>query len=242
MDSSARHRRSQPLPRQRPPIQVADTVAETVSATSGRNETDSAPVRVRYRARPNSFSAAYRTSASHLLRLTDIAAGKPIGSGAHASATTNWRGRFPPFLTPPNASRYATISTDALTFAHDTRARAGLPDRPKLAPAARTLGTARRPTHAHEPRNNSWHARLRRADAAVASRPPPARLHHRHDRHRQDGTPPQHDARRPPLRRRLLLSRSAWRREPAHCEPRSEGARQGRDLPRPVRRDPHLRL
>ena len=30
-----------------------------------------------------------------------------------------------------------------------------------------------------------------------ASRPPPARLPHRHDRHRQDRTAPQHDARRP---------------------------------------------
>ena len=79
--------------------QVAYQVAETVSATSGRKQTDSAPVRVRYRARPNSFSSAYRTSASHLLRLTDVAAGKPIGSGALTSATTNWRGRFQPFLT-----------------------------------------------------------------------------------------------------------------------------------------------
>ena len=46
-------------------------MGETVSPTSRLQNTDSAPVRVRYRARPNSFSSAYRTSASHLLGLKD---------------------------------------------------------------------------------------------------------------------------------------------------------------------------
>ena len=41
---------------------------------------------------------------AHLLRLSDVAAGKPIGSGALPSATTNWRGRFQPFLTLPDSS------------------------------------------------------------------------------------------------------------------------------------------
>src|ERR1700677_2115563 len=52
---------------------VAYQVAETVSATWRSQHTDSAPVRVTLRARPNSFSSAYRTSASHALRLSDVA-------------------------------------------------------------------------------------------------------------------------------------------------------------------------
>src|SRR5271154_2240072 len=52
---------------------VAYQVAETVSATWRSQHTDSAPVRVTLRARPNSFSSAYRTSASHSLRLSDVA-------------------------------------------------------------------------------------------------------------------------------------------------------------------------
>ena len=43
-------------------------------------------------------------------------------------------------------------------------------------------------------------------------------------------------------RRGLLLSRSPRRREPAHREPRPGGAPGGRDLSRPVRPHPHLRL
>ena len=51
---------------------VAYQVAETVSATWRPQRTDSAPVRVTLRARPNSFSSAYRTSASHALCLSDV--------------------------------------------------------------------------------------------------------------------------------------------------------------------------
>src|SRR5277367_6234670 len=51
---------------------VAYQVAETVSATWRSQHTDSAPVRVTLRARPNSFSSALRTSASHALRLSDV--------------------------------------------------------------------------------------------------------------------------------------------------------------------------
>src|ERR1700722_13346059 len=58
---------------------VAYQVAETVSATWRSQHTDSAPVRVRYRARPNSFSSAYRTSASHALRLSDVARENLLG-------------------------------------------------------------------------------------------------------------------------------------------------------------------
>src|SRR5580700_5067917 len=54
-------------------------VAETVSATWRSQHTDSAPVRVTLRARPNSFSAALRTSASHSLRLSDVAQENLLG-------------------------------------------------------------------------------------------------------------------------------------------------------------------
>src|ERR1700733_3671590 len=58
---------------------VAYQVAETVSATWRSQHTDSAPVRVTLRARPNSFSSAYRTSASHALRLSDVARENLLG-------------------------------------------------------------------------------------------------------------------------------------------------------------------
>src|SRR5271170_4230170 len=58
---------------------VAYQVAETVSATWRPQHTDSAPVRVTLRARPNSFSSAYRTSASHALRLSDGARENLLG-------------------------------------------------------------------------------------------------------------------------------------------------------------------
>src|SRR5271170_182004 len=58
---------------------VAYQVAETVSATWRRQHTDSAPVREALRARPNSFSSAYRTSASHSLRLSDVARENLLG-------------------------------------------------------------------------------------------------------------------------------------------------------------------
>jgi hypothetical protein len=58
---------------------VAYQVAETVSATWRSQHTDSAPVRVTLRARPNSFSAALRTSASHALRLSDVARENLLG-------------------------------------------------------------------------------------------------------------------------------------------------------------------
>src|SRR5580704_6695627 len=64
---------------------VAYQVAETVSATWRSQHTDSAPVRVTLRARPNSFSAALRTSASHALRLSDVARENLLGR-ARASA------------------------------------------------------------------------------------------------------------------------------------------------------------
>ena len=136
----------------------------------------------------------------------------------------------------------ATISAGSSSLALTTRAMAGLPNRPKLAPTARTLGTARRPSHAHEPRNDSRHALVRRERASVASRSPPACLRRRHDRHRQDRTATQPHARRPLGRRGLLLSRSPRRCEPAHREPRPGRAPVGRDLSRPVRPDAHLRL
>src|SRR3984957_15589066 len=226
---------------------VAYQGAETVSATWRPQHTDSAPVRVTLRARPNSFSSAYRTSASHALRLSDVARENLLGRALRRAprrtgADGSTRSRQPPDASPAPPFPLRYNNNCAFPFAHDTRAVVGLPDRPKLAPSARTLGTARRPTHAHEPRNDSRHARLRRGRAAIASRPPPARLPHRYDRHRQDRTAPQHDARRPRGRRGLLLSRSARRRVPAYREPRAEGARQGRDLSRPVRCDPHLRL
>src|SRR5450755_4601426 len=58
---------------------VAYQVAETVSATWRSQHTDSAPVRVTLRARPNSFSSALRTSASHALRLSDVARENLLG-------------------------------------------------------------------------------------------------------------------------------------------------------------------
>src|SRR5271155_770944 len=64
---------------------VAYQVAETVSATWRSQHTDSAPVRVTLRARPNSFSSALRTSASHALRLAAVARENLLGR-ARASA------------------------------------------------------------------------------------------------------------------------------------------------------------
>src|SRR5271170_6948125 len=61
------------------PPQGIYRVAETVSATWRSQRTDSAPVRVTLRARPNSFSSAYRTSASHTLRLSDVARENLLG-------------------------------------------------------------------------------------------------------------------------------------------------------------------
>src|SRR5271154_6883578 len=98
---------------------VAYQVAETVSATGRAQHTDSAPVRVTLRARPNSFSSAYRTSASHALRLSDVARENLLGR-ALTRATTNWRGRFPRFRTAPQTVppaptyHYVTITTALL--------------------------------------------------------------------------------------------------------------------------------
>jgi len=63
-----------------------ETVGETVSPIEWRQHTDSAPVRVGYRARPNSFSSAYRTSASHLLGLKDTSLRENLLGRARVSA------------------------------------------------------------------------------------------------------------------------------------------------------------
>src|ERR1700733_11697710 len=95
---------------------VAYQVAETVSATWRSQHTDSAPVRVTLRARPNSFSSAYRTSASHALRLSDVARENLLGRALRrAPRRTGADGQ--PFLTPPQTVppspiyHYATITT-----------------------------------------------------------------------------------------------------------------------------------
>src|SRR6202789_892332 len=181
---------------------VAYQVAETVSATRRSQHTDSAPVRVTLRARPNSFSSAYRTSASYSRRLSDVARENLLGRAlrrAPRRTGADGSNRSLPLpgsrtIPPARTYHYATISTGALSLARDPRAVAGLSDRPKLAPSARTLGTARRPSHAHERPNDSRHALDRRGRAAHASRPPPARLRDRHDRYRQDRTASHHDA------------------------------------------------
>jgi len=125
------------------------------------------------------------------------------------------------------------------------RTKVGARHRPKLVPAARTLGTARSPAYAHGHSKHPKHLRhalVWRERASDARRPPQACLHHRTDGHRQDRTAYQSDARRPAWRRGLLPSRPAWRREQRDRRRDAARAHEGHDLSRSIRPHPHFRL
>src|SRR5271170_5154244 len=153
------------------PPQGIYRVAETVSATWRSQRTDSAPVRVTLRARPNSFSSAYLPDISET-RTPPIGrrSGKPIGSGAHARHDELARTVLTVPYRSPNGSPSPFLplrynNNCAFLFAHDTRAVVGPPMSTNHVTILGTLASGE-------------------DVAAIASRPPPARLPHRHDRHR----------------------------------------------------------